>query len=179
MEPFKKLFLELGASKRQQIRSAVASCLSNFATWDTDKEDHFGDKDIVDLAITLTRDSSPSVRDWSVFQFNNCLSNDSAAIHAALYDRVNDTNLAVRQEAIEALTARGETRFYPLIKQKLKRIDVAPVWIQAAIVSKDSTFMPDLENLLLKNNNQKPHQRKEELEEAIATLSESVLKTKP
>ena len=171
---FKESFLHLGKSKRQQVRLAVAMRLSNFGIWDDLKEDFFGDEEIINLAIALTADESPSVRDWSVFQFNNGLANDSFAIRKALYDRVNDTNLAVRQEAIAALTARGETKYYPLIKQKLSRIDVAPVWIDAAAKSSYKSFRADLEKLLLKRQESALYQDDasvDEIKEAIVALS--------
>lgn len=172
--PFKEAFLHLGKSKRQQVRLAVAMHLSNFGIWDDLKEDFFGDEEIINLAIALTADESPSVRDCAVFQFNNGLANDSVAIRKALYDRVNDTNLAVRQEAIAALTARGEIKYYPLIKQKLNRIDVAPVWIDAARRSGYKAFQPDLEKLLLKRQKSPLYQDDtsvDEIKEAIASLS--------
>lgn len=172
--PFKEAFLRLGKSERQRIRLAIAMRVSNFSTWDSVKEESFGDEKIINLAIALTHDASPSVRNWAVFQFNNGLANDSTAIHKALHDRVNDTNLAVRQEAIVALTARGETEYYPLIKQKLNHINVAPVWIDAASKSSYKPFRADLEKLLLKRQKSALYQDEasvDEIKEAIAALS--------
>jgi len=171
---FKQAFLRLGKSKRQRIRLAVAMHVSNFSIWDSSKEDSFGDEEIINLAMALTRDESPSVRDWAVFQFNNGLANNSTAIRKALHDRVADANLAVRQEAVEALTARGETKYYALIKQKLNRIDVAPVWIDAASKSSYKPFRADLEKLLLKRQKSELYQDDasvDDIKEAIAALS--------
>ena len=173
-QPFKTAVLNLGKSKRQAIRLAVASCLSDFGVWNASKEDFFVDEDIVTLALLLMRDTSPSVRDWAVFQFNNGIANDSAEIRAALHARVQDTNRATKQEAIVALTARGETRYVPFIKEKLHRIDVAPIWIEAAAVSHDKSFIIHLETLLEKRQQSVSYGSRELVEnikEAIARLS--------
>ncbi len=119
------------------------------------------------------RDTSPSVRDWAVFQFNNGIANDSAEIRAALHARVQDTNRATKQEAIVALTARGETRYVPFIKEKLHRIDVAPVWIEAAAVSHDKSFVADLERLLAKRRRLTGYS-----EESISRIEEAITELK-
>ncbi len=172
-QPFKTAVLNLGKSKRQAIRLAVASCLSDFGVWNASKEDFFVDEDIVTLALLLMRDTSPSVRDWAVFQFNNGIANDSAEIRAALHARVQDTNRATKQEAIVALTARGETRYVPFIKEKLHRIDVAPVWIEAAAVSHDKSFVADLERLLAKRRRLTGYS-----EESISRIEEAITELK-
>jgi hypothetical protein len=172
-QPFKTAVLNLGRSKRQAVRLAVASCLSVFGVWDASKEDFFVDGDIVTLTLLLMRDTSPSVRDWAVFQFNNGIANDSAEIRAALHARTKDTNRDVRQEAIVTLTARGETRYVPFIKEKLHRIDVAPIWIEAAAVSHDKSFIADLEELLEKRQQSTNYSEQSisRIEEAITELS--------
>ena len=172
-QPFKTAVLNLGRSKRQAVRLAVASCLSVFGVWDASKEDFFVDGDIVTLSLMLMRDTSPSVRDWAVFQFNNGIANDSAEIRAALHARTKDTNRDVRQEAIVTLTARGETRYVPFIKEKLHRIDVAPIWIEAAAVSHDKSFIADLEELLEKRQQSTNYSEQSisRIEEAITELS--------
>ena len=172
-QPFKTAVLNLGRSKRQAVRLAVASCLSVFGVWDASKEDFFVDGDIVTLTLLLMRDTSPSVRDWAVFQFNNGIANDSAEIRAAIHARTKDTNRDVRQEAIVTLTARGETRYVPFIKEKLHRIDVAPIWIEAAAVSHDKSFIADLEELLEKRQQSTNYSEQSisRIEEAITELS--------
>ena len=172
-QPFKTAVLNLGKSKRQAIRLAVASCLSDFGVWNASKEDFFVDEDIVTLALLLMRDTSPSVRDWAVFQFNNCIANDSAEIRAALHARTKDANRAVKQEAIVALTARGETRYLSLIKDKLHRIDVAPIWIEAAAVSHDKFFITDLKRLLTKRQLSTDYS-----EESISRIEDAITELK-
>ena len=172
-QPFKTAVLNLGRSKRQAVRLAVASCLSVFGVWDASKEDCFVDGDSGTLTLLLMRDTTPSVRDCAVFQFNNGIANDSAESRAALHARTKDTNRDVRQEAIVTLTARGETRYVPFIKEKLHRIDVAPIWIEAAAVSHDKSFIADLEELLEKRQQSTNYSEQSisRIEEAITELS--------
>lgn len=144
---FKPAVIQLSTSKSRRIRLAVAMRLANFAVWDDTVEMRYVDDEIVATTLRLTNDSSPSVRDWALFQFNNGIDNDSAAIRKAIASRLHDPALTVRQEALAALVIRGETKYYPIVKQKLRHIGAADIWIRAAAASGDMAFLPELERL--------------------------------
>lgn len=144
---FKEAFLRLSFSRSMQIRLAVAGRLASFSVWSVADSKDYADDDIVEATIRLAKDTSPTVRDWAVFQLNNGIDNDSPSIRKALQTALNDSHLPVRQEAAVGLAMRGDKSVYPIILQKLNRIDCANVWLDAAEKSGDKFFIPYLEAL--------------------------------
>lgn len=88
-----------------EVRFAVADALGSFPN----------DPESVQALIALTSDADDDVRDWAVFGLGNQGNADSAEIRDALFQRVNDPNKYVREEAIVGLAKRKDQRVLPAL----------------------------------------------------------------
>lgn len=149
--------IKLSGSKNAQIRKTVASVLGNFAEWDEATEKAIANDKVIKLALNLAEDSVASVRDWAVFQFCNGIDNDSEAIRKVLKKGAKDKNLRVRQESICALAIRRDDRVYDEILKQIRKVNVAPVWVQAAAGSGDERFVEPLMKLKEKASKNKDY----------------------
>lgn len=96
--------------------------------------------------LTLTTDSDEHVRDWATFAFT-MLEVDTPAIRAAMLARVDDANMDIRSEAIEALANRHDPRAVPALLAALADgANGSPIY-DAAIALADPRLYPALINL--------------------------------
>lgn len=88
-----------------EVRVAVTDALGSFPN----------DPESIQALIALTSDADDDVRDWAVFGLGNQGNADSAEIRDALFQRVNDPNKYVREEAIVGLAKRKDQRVLPAL----------------------------------------------------------------
>jgi hypothetical protein len=129
----------LAAHESAEIRRTVAEALSWAMLEDpTDAG--------VDLLIHLTRDADPEVRNWATFSLGWQLPIDGNPIRDALWDRVNDPYLEVRDEAVRGLARRRDPRATPLVAELLAREDAHVHTFDAAAFLHDPVLLPYLAN---------------------------------
>ena len=75
----------------------------------------------VQTLLTLTQDPDEDVRDWAVFGLGNLGDVDSAEIRDALFNRLNDSNEEVREEAMVGLAKRKDQRVLPALRDALTK----------------------------------------------------------
>jgi HEAT repeat protein len=96
------------------VRFAVACALGSFAN----------DPKAIQVLLTLTKDADTDVRDWAVFGLGNLGDADSAEIRDALFSRLNDSDEAVREEALVGLAKCKDTRVLPALLAALNQSEV-------------------------------------------------------
>jgi HEAT repeat protein len=117
------------------VRFAVACALGSFAN----------DPKAIQVLLTLTKDADTDVRDWAVFGLGNLGDADSAEIRDALFSRLNDSDEAVREEALIGLAKRKDTLVLPALLAALNQSEVdGPGITMLTIEAADA--MLDLEN---------------------------------
>jgi HEAT repeat protein len=93
------LLVELRAHLDQDVRLSVATGLGGHDA-----------PEAIGALIELTRDSDDEVRDWATFSLGTQCDADGENIRTALLDRVSDSFLDVREEAIAGLCKRKDPR---------------------------------------------------------------------
>jgi hypothetical protein len=80
----------------------------------------------------LAGDGCSGVRDWAVFGLGSLLSVDTPAVRRVLRDRLWDSDLDVRLEALVGLAERRDPGVLDLIRDELQADTVEPLVVDAA-----------------------------------------------
>jgi HEAT repeat protein len=106
----------------ESIRFQVACALGNFPN----------DPRSVEILARLTEDVDDDVRDWATFGLGSQSDADSTFIRETLFNRLQDNNDVVRDEAIAGLAKRKDTRAIAPVLEGLEQTAVSPLIIEAA-----------------------------------------------
>lgn len=98
----------------------------------------------VQTMIVLSRDRDAGVRDWATFGLAEMIDRDDAAISAALTERLGDSELEVRSEALNGLARLKHPQAATWIAAELANDDVITGVFEAAIKLADPILMPAL-----------------------------------
>jgi HEAT repeat protein len=102
---------------------------------------------VVEAMIKLSRDSERSVRDWATFTLASQFESDSPELRLALHERLADSDLEIRGEALVGLARRRDSSIAAEILRDLHG-DFHGDWaIEAAALLGDSRFLPALTEL--------------------------------
>ena len=104
-----------------EVRYGVVLALTGYE----DQEAHV-------VLIELTRDADAEVRDWATFALGTQSETDTPAIRDALADRLTDTDVDTRCEALVGLARRRDQRALPALHRELRGASVSPLAIEAA-----------------------------------------------
>jgi hypothetical protein len=103
------------------------------------------DRISVSTLVKLSRDKSPSVRDWATFGLSQQIDLDTPGIRKALIERINDSDYDTRGEALLGLAKRKDPRVKPFLIQEFDQEDVSSKVIEAAAAFGDKTLLPYIE----------------------------------
>lgn len=103
----------VAAHTQPNVRWAVATAL----------EDLIGDERAVRVLLTLMRDPDTSVRDRATFALGSLSDHDSPRIRAALFERLQDDDRSVANEAALGLARRRDARAIGYIAHAVERAD--------------------------------------------------------
>lgn len=102
---------------------------------------------VVDALVELSRDSDRDVRDWATFTLGSQFESDSAALRAALHERLTDPDPEVRGEALLGLARRGDASIAPVVEHELEGEFHGDWAVEAAELLGDPRFLPALRRL--------------------------------
>jgi HEAT repeat protein len=110
---------------------------------------------VEDALLALSQDADDDVRDWATLGLGTQVLltaaeqffRTSTRTRNALYDRVTDSNPAVRGEALVGLARRGEPNVITLIEEELRGYSVSPSTIEAACIVADPQLVAALSSL--------------------------------
>ena len=95
----------------------------------------------------LAGDRCSDVRDWAVFGLGSLLSVDTPAVRRVLRDRLWDSDLDVRLEALVGLAERRDPGVLDLIRDELEADSVELLVVDAARALADPGLVPSLRKL--------------------------------
>jgi|tagenome__1003787_1003787.scaffolds.fasta_scaffold20635636_1 HEAT repeat protein len=82
--------------------------------------------------LCLMEDSDDAVRDWATFGLGVLGSTDSTEIRDALFRKLTDRNVDVREEAMAGLAKRHDLRVLPIVMNSLETKDDCSKAVEAA-----------------------------------------------
>ena len=94
--------------------------------------------------IELTNDKCTSIRDWATFGIGTQIEINNPKIIEALWNRVKDSNIETRHEAIVGLAIRNDERIKDIIINELKFGDCRTLIFEAINTLNDKIFLPYL-----------------------------------
>ena len=122
------------------VRHAVAFCLGG-----RDEEP------AVQTLVRLSKDDDAHVRDWATFALGALSTVDTSMLRDALVERLSDSDVDVRGEAMRGLALRKDMRVADAILDELQRPGGSDLAIDAASEMPRNEFLPLLEALLASN----------------------------
>lgn len=126
----------------------------------------------IETLIDLSQDKNNDVRSWAVFGLGSQIRRNNVQIRDTLYNRINDKDQETRYEAIVGLSIIKDHRVKDIIKQELLSGSYGSLLFEAIIELKDISFLPLLEDELVKNKGKSGIDPKwiKDLEECISSL---------
>jgi HEAT repeat protein len=110
------------------------------------RERDASDFDVATL-IAWSRDKHHEVRDWATFVLGSQLNLDSSEIRQALRDRLEDTDVETRCEALVGLARRRDEFAIEPLKRAFEGEFVSTLMVEAAAYFGTAEFVPILEEL--------------------------------
>lgn len=102
----------------------------------------------VETLIHLSKDKTPSVRNWATFAIGSLTELDNEHIRNALWERINDKDFDTKSEAIAGLANRNDQRVKTVIISELENGDYGTLLFKAILTVKDQSFLPVLDRSL-------------------------------
>lgn len=134
------LLRALAADPDVEVRRQLAFDLCEHAGWERPTDD------LVRIAVALTSDPDPRVRDWACFSLGTqwCEDVDSTEVRDALAARLHDPDDETRCEALLGLAHRSDPRALPHVRAALSRPDgsVFQLELAAAAALADPSLHP-------------------------------------
>ena len=121
------------------VRHAVAFCLGG------------RDEPAVQTLVRLSKDDDAHVRDWATFALGALSTVDTSMLRDALVERLSDSDVDVRGEAMRGLALRKDMRVADAILDELQRPGGSDLAIDAASEMPRNEFLPLLEALVASN----------------------------
>lgn len=128
------LICSFRSSQNKDVRFTVACALGGqFAN------DHVA----IETLLELMRDEDEDVRNWATFSLGVVSDADSLEIRKAFLERLGDSFVEVREEAVEALAKRKDLRVLPTLTQMLQEGSTSEPILEAARWLLNLTEIPD------------------------------------
>ena len=128
--------ISLSNHRKAEVRQGVVSGLL------TQTQD-----EAVNALIKLSTDRSKEVRNWATFGLGSMIDTDNEAIRTALTQRLTDSFIDVRMEALNGLVNRKHPNAVEWVLSALKETDVITGYLNAAENLADIRLLPELERI--------------------------------
>ncbi|NNB99337.1 hypothetical protein HI113_36165 [Corallococcus exiguus] len=102
----------------------------------------------IQTLIELSRDSDEDVRNWATFSLGSQAEEvDTPELRDALFDRLTETDLELRGEALVGLALRKDPRVLEPLRRELEGSEVIVLAVEAAQALEDLSLLPLLHRL--------------------------------
>ncbi|RUO88140.1 hypothetical protein D7Y11_36950 [Corallococcus sp. AB018] len=97
----------------------------------------------IQTLIELSRDSDEDVRNWATFSLGSQAEDvDTPELRDALFDRLTETDLELRGEALVGLALRKDPRVLEPLRRELEGSEVIVLAVEAAQALEDLSLLP-------------------------------------
>jgi HEAT repeat protein len=97
---------------------------------------------VANALIMLTNDSSATVRDWATFGLGSIMDVDTPAVRETLRERLFDSDLDTRLEALVGLAERRDQSVLGVLRDELQTDTVQKLVVDAARAFADPSLLP-------------------------------------
>ncbi len=102
----------------------------------------------IQTLIELSRDSDEDVRNWATFSLGSQAEEvDTPELRDALFDRLTESNMELRGEALVGLAMRKDPRVLEPLRRELEGKEVVVLAVEAAQALEDLSLLPLLRRL--------------------------------
>ncbi|AFE07101.1 hypothetical protein COCOR_06747 [Corallococcus coralloides DSM 2259] len=109
---------------------------------------HHRDPVAIQTLIELSRDSDEDVRNWATFSLGSQAEDvDTPELRDALFDRLTESNIELRGEALVGLALRKDPRVLEPLRRELESSEVIVLAVEAAQALEDLSLLPLLHGL--------------------------------
>ncbi|WP_223763271.1 HEAT repeat domain-containing protein [Corallococcus sp. AS-1-6] len=124
----------------------------------------------IQTLMVLSRDSDPDVRNWATFSLGSQAEEvDTPELRDALFDRLMETDMELRGEALVGLALRKDPRVLEPLRRELEGSEVGVLAVEAAQKLEDVSLLTLLHHIRDRSGNANSYFRSV-LAEAIAHL---------
>ncbi|MGE6758303.1 HEAT repeat domain-containing protein [Corallococcus interemptor] len=97
----------------------------------------------IQTLIQLSRDSDEDVRNWATFSLGSQAEDvDTPELRDALFDRLTESNIELRGEALVGLALRKDPRVLEPLRRELESSEVIVLAVEAAQALEDVSLLP-------------------------------------
>jgi vesicle coat complex subunit len=128
--------VNLSNHRRAEVRQGVVSGLLTLTQ-----------DEAINALIKLSTDRSKEVRNWATFGLGSMIETDSEVIRNALIQRLTDSFIDVRMEALNGLASRKHPNAVEWTLAALKETDIITGYLGAAENLADIRLLPELERI--------------------------------